>query len=461
MGFDLFDMVWFGNMSDVAAREAAAVSKAAAVARIHGLRFFPATARRVLQLTTERSTDLAELARVVASDPALAASTLHLANAIKLAESRTCSSIDEGVQIVGPRRLRHVTLSAVRCGGLADDDARTCRIIAHSVTVAEVCRELARPLRLPPEEMYACGLLHDLGKLMLLHAEGPGYASMLDRYDDADGALHVQERERFGFDHGIVAGQLLADWLIPPDIARAVGAHHGVAATSKRDAGDRVLVVNLADRLARSADSRPDADFFERHAESQEAVTLGLTAAMLSAVWPGAPPPPEMPAGAPSCRVPSVPPLRSRRPSRRSWEEPGDQPCAICGEPSLAASCPRCGSWLCPAHEPRRTSWCIRCENEFQRKHGLLAHTGLVLGTLTAASSSLGAAAALSGAPPTFTGAFILCALVVSSVSAGWLRWNLRARFLREEPGHGVATPHARPSRAPTVKDSSVAVCGG
>jgi|GEM_PF-3999017 len=459
MGFDLFDMVWFGNLSDEAARETAAVSKAASVARVHGLRLFPATARRVLQLTTERSTDLAELARVVASDPALAATTLHLANAITLAEARTCSSIEQGVEIVGPRRLRHMTLSAVRCGGLADD-ARTCRIIAHSATVAEVCRELARPLRLPPEEMYACGLLHDLGKLMLLHAEGPGYASLLDRYDEGDGALHVQERERFGFDHGTVAGQLLADWLLPPGIVRAVGSHHGVAATSRRDAGDRVLLLNLADRLARSAGPHPDADFFERHAESQEAVTLGLTAAMLLAVWPGASAPPLMPTDPPSCRMPSIPPLRSRRPSRRSGDNPCDQPCAICGEPSLAASCPRCGSLLCSAHEPRRTSWCIRCENEFQRKHGPVAHTGLVLGVLTVVTAALGTAAALGGAPSTFTGAFLVASLVVSFVSTGWLRWSLRARFLRERSDHGVATPDARPSRAPTVKDSSVAVCG-
>lgn len=479
MGFDLLDMVWFGSMSDMAARDCASTSRFAASVRAHGLRLLDSSARRLIELTEDPSYDREGVLELVATDPVMAATALHIANAVGAGSGARCTTLDQAIDTIGRRRLHYVARRAADSGALVGDGEREKQWAVHAVTVAELCRELAKPLGLPSEELYASGLVHDIGKWMLLQADALEYARMLDRCEREGGAIHVREREKYGFDHGILAGQVLADWLVPKTIVSAISAHHGFTGSARRQASRHALLLGLADRLAPHVASRVDAEFFDRQALAHEAVALELSAAMLQAHWPGqllslAPAAPSelatvlsmrapsLGAGsirAPSIRSPSIVPRHSMHTSLRAAAVSDEQRCGVCGQPSLAASCPRCHSFLCSAHEPRRTAWCVRCENEFRQRFGSSARFGVVLAVAVVGIGLIAAALPLAGAPPAMAAIFAVIVFVVLSVAAAWLRWHQRAQFAKNaSPSiHERAdTPKGRRVKEPSLASYGV-----
>src|SRR5258708_1868413 len=74
----------------------------------------------------------------------------------------------------------------------------------HCQLVAQVSHHLARAARanlgLTPEEIQACGLLHDLGKVVLLESLGDEYAQVLELSHTQGLPAHVAEKRILGFD---------------------------------------------------------------------------------------------------------------------------------------------------------------------------------------------------------------------------------------------------------------------
>jgi hypothetical protein len=97
--------------------------------------------------------------------------------------------------------------------------------------------------------MYVSSLLHDLGKLMLLRGDDPEYYALLETTPSE--ALHLEERQRYGFDHALLAGHVLSAWKLSQPIPRVVGWHHqpGRAYPASGDVPKMVALVRLADHL--------------------------------------------------------------------------------------------------------------------------------------------------------------------------------------------------------------------
>ena len=67
--------------------------------------------------------------------------------------------------------------------------------------MAAVARRLAVHFALSPNDMFTCGFLHDLGKLILLEDKEDSCGwDLKDLVDESD-VLHLRERNKFGFDH--------------------------------------------------------------------------------------------------------------------------------------------------------------------------------------------------------------------------------------------------------------------
>jgi putative nucleotidyltransferase with HDIG domain len=101
----------------------------------------------------------------------------------------------------------------------------------HSQFVAQMSFELARaarvPLGLTPEELQACGLLHDLGKVVLLESLGDEYLGVLDLAHTQGLPMHVAEKRALGFDHTDVGALVAVQWGLPTSVAAVIQYHHG------------------------------------------------------------------------------------------------------------------------------------------------------------------------------------------------------------------------------------------
>ena len=179
-------------------------------------------------------------------DPVLSAAAT--ANSAFCGFPSRIDTIGRAVTVIGTRALRDLVLAVSAPGILPDADTRYARLLGHSLRSAALARLLASRCKLAePESLFAAGLLHDVGQLIILAKLPEIGRETRWRALDCGVALHLVEQEVIGFDHAEVGGELLRQWQLPRSLWEAVACHHRPAV-----ARDRLTaaIICLADTLA-------------------------------------------------------------------------------------------------------------------------------------------------------------------------------------------------------------------
>lgn len=448
----------------------AARSLAAKVGKIVGAKPFPAAAQKLGELTRDPECRMEPVIKVLESDPALSTKLLRLVNSAGFALRTPCASVSHAASLVGVRRLHQLAQTAAVLDLVDSNSEVAGNILEHASVVAALCRYLAGHVGLPPEELFTCGFLHDIGKVMLLEGEGEPYRRVLEETLTEPDVAHVRERELLGYDHAVLGGHVLAAWNIPAPVPRVVAWHHQVArAYEDNPALARTIsALRLAD-AASTALFQPYPEFeLERLARTEAASYLEISEAQLAAMWD------EMLAVAVKARasyrgeaVPEIErrDVKSSRPvSRRHPQEatpvveapraPCNFPCVVCGVPTYANTCRACGGYVCPEHHQSEDEWCALCVTHYERlKLNLPSWVYSVLGGAVGAmlvGTLFGSSGGLSGQPLTMVVAPGLISLLALVVAGVWQRWLRRMWFLRTCPN--------RRSLAPSVGESAQAL---
>ena len=234
-----------------------------------------------------------EVVSIAEEDPTFAARVLALANSAALAPGAPVTSIPQAIARIGAWRISELVSSmAVQDVFAARGDAARDLWI-HSVETAVLCRGLADLVggpAVPAGEAYLLGLVHDLGRSVLLTAEErspelfAGYGSEDLARDEvlATGRLDVErERRCLGFDHAVVGGRAAERIGLGPELAARIAAHH--------EPGEDPLacLLYLAEGFSVHARLRPE--LFVADSPDRDALVL-LAPRLLPEAWAGAPP---------------------------------------------------------------------------------------------------------------------------------------------------------------------------
>ncbi len=226
-------------------------------AAFEALEGFPALAEsrnRILNLFASETPAMAELVAAVESDVALAIAVLRLANQI---EGRTRGKIDSIVRAVDVLPIeafqslagRARTFDFFERAGVWEGTPERFRL--HAVATQRSADRLAGEVGFEDRDrLMVTALLHDIGKLVLMHAY-PGYPRQI--HQDArtpEERIH-RERRELGVDHALVGGVLARRWGLARSIAAAIERHH-----SDEDEPEAQLV-RLADMLAHYGQGSP------------------------------------------------------------------------------------------------------------------------------------------------------------------------------------------------------------
>jgi putative nucleotidyltransferase with HDIG domain len=209
------------------------------------LPMLPGVAAEVLSLTQLDSTDAARLSAVIHRDQTLASNVLRVANSPSHAGQVPIASLQQAVGRLGLQLITEIAM-AVSVRAKVFSKPHTVDLLAqlwrHSVLVGFYTKEIARMRRRNVEVAFLCGLLHDIGKAVLLDD--------LDRVFGADEVqLNVGDLAVALHEHHGAAGALLAQqWRLPDQITEAILCHHDYAAASRFQ--DTAMTVALADLLA-------------------------------------------------------------------------------------------------------------------------------------------------------------------------------------------------------------------
>src|SRR6476469_8068684 len=130
-------------------------------------------------------------------------------------------------------------------------DAAPERFRLHAVAVQRAADRLAAAAGYAHRDrLLVTALLHDIGKLVLMHAY-PGYPRQVHGpARTPEERLHYERRE-LGVDHALVGGVLARRWNLPNAVASAIERHHSDDAQ-----GDEAFV-RLADMLAHYQQGSP------------------------------------------------------------------------------------------------------------------------------------------------------------------------------------------------------------
>jgi putative nucleotidyltransferase with HDIG domain len=118
------------------------------------------------------------------------------------------------------------------------------RFRLHGIATQRAAERIASEVGFEARDrLMVTALLHDLGKLVLVHAY-PGYPQHIHEDARTPGERIQRERRELGVDHALVGGVIARRWGLPAVIAHAIESHHG------NDVDGEAGIIRLADMLA-------------------------------------------------------------------------------------------------------------------------------------------------------------------------------------------------------------------
>jgi HD-like signal output (HDOD) protein len=194
------------------------------VGRLSALPSLPSVYHELARAVDDPGASLDDMARIVERDPSISARVLQLANSALLGPSRPIVTIRQAVPRLGTVVLRDLVL-ATAVFRIFEERAPPGFSLAaahrHALRVAQIAAALHRE-----PSLFAAGLLHDVGQLLLATELGDRYQEVAAIAASRAIPLHQAEEQVFGVTHAEVGAYLLAIWGLPQPLVEAARHHH-------------------------------------------------------------------------------------------------------------------------------------------------------------------------------------------------------------------------------------------
>jgi len=206
----------------------------------------PALAADVIDLAMDPDIGIARLARVIVKDQALSTQVLRLANSAYCAPMQDVTTVNDAIVRMGTGPVRNVVLALCvtsRLQGAYVNGPQGQDLMDHAIGTAYLARLVAERVGVDPDEAFMCGLLHDLGKLLLLKLAR-------DFLKIGAPTPSTQEMDTVCRDrHPEIGARLLRQWQLPEALENPVRYHHDPAAASAAH-NQGAAVAYMANRLS-------------------------------------------------------------------------------------------------------------------------------------------------------------------------------------------------------------------
>jgi HD-like signal output (HDOD) protein len=219
----------------------------------------PALYSAMVKALNDPNASIQEVAGLVARDVGMTVRILKLVNSAFFGLGRSIADTGEAVNHLGFDIIKSLALALDTFGQLrvnAVVGARLDEVFAHSVAVSNCARMIAHAEganRRTQDEAFVSGLLHDVGKIILL-ANLPDDMQRVAAAAKQTKKLDYEcEREVFGADHAAIGGYLLGLWGLPVPVVEAVALHH-MPAEGTTEAFSPLTAVHAANAVVTGSD---------------------------------------------------------------------------------------------------------------------------------------------------------------------------------------------------------------
>ena len=218
------------------------------VESINSLPTVPETLRRISIMLEKPRISLDELGRLISNDPALTTKILKMVNSAAYGFPGRISSVSHATMLLGLNVIKGLLL------GVSVFELMQKTMIGlwdHSLGCTVAARVIAQKKGLKePEEVSVCGLLHDIGKAVLMLEYSDRFESAMQDAEQEGISIHEAESRYFMATHAEVGLWLVQKWHFPPSLVEVIRYHHQPQLA--RQSSMEAAIIHVADILARA-----------------------------------------------------------------------------------------------------------------------------------------------------------------------------------------------------------------
>jgi putative nucleotidyltransferase with HDIG domain len=225
------------------------------IARIDDLPTLPRTVLRITELINDPKSSAEDLARIISDDQVLTARLLKLVNSSFYGFPQRIATVTNAIVLLGFDAIRSLLLTTSVFDLFASRNKRSKqdqgKFWDHSLGCAVGAKVIGNHLRHDKiEELFVCGLLHDIGKIIEMLFLPDEFAEVVTIIDKKNTLMIAAERQVLGYSHAEIGKLLAGKWNLPVKLEQVIAHHHQPAA-----AGSFIMeasIVHLADILCRA-----------------------------------------------------------------------------------------------------------------------------------------------------------------------------------------------------------------
>jgi HD-like signal output (HDOD) protein len=222
------------------------------LALVDNMPALPDTAMRAVELANDPDCQMPKFAGLIEGDAAIATAILRVSNSAFYAGGMPATKLQQAVVRLGIRSCQSLIVgigmrSLFR--QMATGTRQQCETLwQHAYITASLCRQINRSFRLGFDgEEFSAGLLHDLGRILLVLADPQCFerARAMDFHEDD---VLERERQAIGIDHCALGGWFAEHSKLPPSLVQVIRHHHEPVVSER--ASDLVTLVAASDHVA-------------------------------------------------------------------------------------------------------------------------------------------------------------------------------------------------------------------
>lgn len=207
----------------------------------------PEIVRELIQSFNQKDPDLLRIADKIAKDPVLSAKLLRLANSARYGCSRQIATVRDAAVRLGTDTVRNLVLASALVESVdAVPGIDLKHYWSHVFEVAELTKLLDKHLGGRGENAFTCGLMHNLGRLVMHKGLPENLVSRITDLEPLKGRANA-EQAVVGFDYAELGSELAKQWSFPDFMCDAIRWHYNPtkADVFSKEAGLIYLAIEL------------------------------------------------------------------------------------------------------------------------------------------------------------------------------------------------------------------------
>jgi putative nucleotidyltransferase with HDIG domain len=194
------------------------IMRAKVIAKSENIPALPTLAQELMKLSRNDNAQMKDFVEKIKQDQGMSSKIVKIVNSPFYGLRKDVNSIDRATVLLGVSTVKNLALAVstdlyyAKNFGLYKISGQ--KLWEHTFAVARICEVLAKHKGVDTDSMYLAGLMHDIGKTVLVDF----LVKEVDTCED--------EKEQTGLEHSEIGAMILEKWAVAPDIVQAVATHH-------------------------------------------------------------------------------------------------------------------------------------------------------------------------------------------------------------------------------------------